>query len=106
MVKRAVVWTNTAARQRREILKYWVKRNGTTTYAEKLIKLTSEQIKIILSNPLLFKKADFPETHISVLGYFSIYYKTTKDTLIVTAFWDNRQDPKKLLEILKKANSS
>jgi plasmid stabilization system protein ParE len=106
MAKRTVVWTDTAARQRREILKYWVKRNGTTIYAEKLIKLTAKQIKIILSNPLLFKKTDFPDTHVSVMGHFSIFYKTTKDFLIVTAFWDNRQDPKKLLETLKKSNTT
>ncbi len=101
MVKRTVVWTETAARQRREILKYWVKRNGTTTYAEKLIKLISEQVKVIVANPKLFKKADFPDTHVSALGHFSIFYKYTKDSLIITAFWDNRQDPKKLLDILK-----
>ena len=101
MVKRTVVWTETAARQRREILKYWVKRNGTTTYAEKLIKLISEQIKLILTNPKLFKKADFPDTHVSALGHFSIFYKYTKDSLIITAFWDNRQDPNKLLDLLK-----
>lgn len=59
MAKRNVVWTETAARQRREILKYWVKRNGTTTYAEKLIKLISEQVKLILTNPKLFKKQTF-----------------------------------------------
>lgn len=101
MVKRTVVWTETVARQRREILKYWVKRNGTTTYAEKLIKLISEQVKVILTNPKLFKKADFPDTHVSALGHFSIFYKYTKASLIFTAFWDNRQDPKKLLDILK-----
>ena len=44
MAKRTVVWTETAAQQRRHILKYWVKRNGTTTYAEKLIKLTAEKL--------------------------------------------------------------
>ncbi len=68
MAKKSVVWTETAARQRREILKYWVKRNGTSTYAEKLIKLTNEQIKVIQSNPELFKKAEFPSTHVSALG--------------------------------------
>ena len=47
MAKRIVVWTETAARQRREVLKYWSKRNGSTTYAEKLIHLTTRQIKII-----------------------------------------------------------
>jgi plasmid stabilization system protein ParE len=102
VAKRTVVWTQTAAQQRREILKYWVKRNGTTTYAEKLIKLTAEQINVIQSNPKLFKKADFPETYVSALGHFSIFYKFNKDLLIITAFWDNRQDPKKLLDILKK----
>ena len=102
MAKRAVVWTQTAAQQRREILKYWVKRNGTTIYAEKLIKLTAQQINVIQSNPKLFKKADFPETYVSALGHFSIFYKFNKDLLIITAFWDNRQDPKKLLDILKK----
>jgi plasmid stabilization system protein ParE len=52
MAKRTVVWTETAARQRREILKYGVKRNGSTVYAEKRIKLTAEQIK--QKNPRLF----------------------------------------------------
>ncbi len=42
MAERVIVWTETAARQRREILKYWTKRNDTTTYAEKLIKLTAK----------------------------------------------------------------
>jgi plasmid stabilization system protein ParE len=101
MVKRTVVWTETAAFQRKEILKYLVKRNGTTTYAEKLIKLVSSQIKIIQKNPKLFRKADFPDTHVSVLGHFSIFYKYNKTQIILTAFWDNRQDPEKLLKILK-----
>lgn len=103
MAKRNVVWTETAARQRREILKYWVKRNGTTLYAEKLVKLTSKHIQLILRNPSLFKKADFPETRISVMGHFSLFYKVTKNQLIITAFWDNRQDPKKLLELLRRS---
>jgi plasmid stabilization system protein ParE len=101
MAKRTVVWTETTSQQRREILKYWVKRNGTITYAEKLVKLISEQIKVIALNPTLYRKADFPNTHVSVLGYFSLFYKYNKITIIITAFWDNRQDPKKLLLILK-----
>jgi plasmid stabilization system protein ParE len=102
MAKRTVVWTATAAIQRREVLKYWTKRNGSTTYAEKLIKLTARQIKIILSHPESFKLTEYPETRVSAMGYFSIYYKTTDEHLIVTAFWDNRQDPKKLLELITK----
>ena len=102
MVKRTIVWTETAAIQRRKILKYWVNRNGSVTYAEKLIKLIERQTKIILQHPESFKLSEFPETRESALGHFSIYYKITKEHLIVTAFWDNRQDPKSLLEIIRK----
>ncbi|MFN4880708.1 MAG: type II toxin-antitoxin system RelE/ParE family toxin [Bacteroidota bacterium] len=102
MAKRNIVWTETAAKQRRGILKYWVKRNGTTTYAEKLIKITADHLKIIKEDPSAFKEADFPDTRISVFGHFSILYKFTSESIIVTAFWDNRQDSKKLLEQLKK----
>lgn len=102
MVKRTVVWTETAAKQRREILKYWTKHNGSTIYAEKLVKHTAKQIKTILNHPESFKLADFPQTRESAMGHFSIYYKLTSDLLIITAFWDNRQDPKRLLELLTK----
>ena len=102
MAKRAVVWTETAARQRREILKYWTKRNGSTVYAEKLIRLTARQIKTILNHPESFKSSEYPETRESALGHFSIYYKITREHLIITAFWDNRQDPKSLLDLLTK----
>ena len=100
MAKRSVVWTETAARQRREVLRYWTVRNGSTVYAEKLIRLTASRIKIILKQPESFKTADYPETRESAMGHFSIYYKVTNEQIIITAFWDNRQDPKKLLKLL------
>lgn len=62
MAERTVVWTETASRQRREILKYWTKRNGSSKYAEKLIRITKTRINIILENPLTFKKPDYPNT--------------------------------------------
>lgn len=102
MAKRNVVWTETAAKQRREILAYWTKRNHSTIYAEKLINLTADHIKIILKQPESFKLADFPGTRESAFGHFSIYYKTTPELIIITAFWDNRQDPKQLLKLLIK----
>ena len=102
MAKRIVVWTETANKQRREILRYWTVRNGSTTYAKKLIKLIKERLEIILEHPEAFKLTTYPETRESAMGNFSIYYKITETQLIVTAFWDNRQNPKTILELLKK----
>lgn len=105
MAKTNVVWTETAMLQRREILKYWTKRNGSPRYAKKLIKLIRERINIIVDNPLGFKLSMYSETRESALGNFSIYYKIIDSRLVVTAFWDNRQDPKTLLESLQKQKS-
>ena len=102
MVERIVVWTATAAKQRREILRYWTLRNKSTRYSKKLIRLIKKRINLILQNPLSFKEAEHPETRESAMGNFSIYYKLTDKHLIITAFWDNRQDPKKLLDTLTK----
>jgi len=98
MVKRNIVWTETAARQRREVLKYWTERNGSTTYAEKLIEITRNHLKVILKTPEAFKESDFRDVRESAMGHFSLYYKITTEQIFIVAFWDNRQDPKKLLK--------
>lgn len=36
------------------------------------------------------------------MGHYSVYYKYSNTQIIVTAFWDNRQDPNKLLGLLQK----
>ena len=105
MADRRIVWTETAAKQRRKILKYWRKRNKSNTYPLKLLQLSDEETKLIAQNPELFHPADYPNTRVAPMGYFSIYYQTTKTEVIITAFWDNRQNPKKLLRLLKEQGS-
>jgi len=100
MVKRKIVWTETAAKQRREILRYWTERNKSTTYAEKLIEINAKHLKVISKNPEALKESEINEVRESAMGHFSLYYKITSDQIIVMAFWDNRQDPKKLLKAI------
>jgi len=101
MAKRAVVWTRTADIQFVGVLQFWVEKNKSNSYSKKLIGLVSERTEQIAKNPFLHKPADFKDTRVASMGHFSIYYKVFDDRIIVTAFWDNRQDPKKLLKILK-----
>ena len=102
MAKRKIVWTETAARQRREILRYWIERNNNSYFAEKLIKVTASHIKIISKHPHAFKESEIENVHESSMGHFSIYYKSTSEQLIILAFWDNRQDPKELIKAIRK----
>lgn len=100
MAKRKIAWTETAAKQRREILRYWTDRNKSTTYAEKLIEITAKHLKVISKNPEAFKETEIDDVRESAMGHFSLYYKIAPDQLIVVAFWDNRQDPKKFLKAI------
>ncbi len=104
MVRRNVVWTRTADIQLVGVLEYWVKRNKSNTYSKKLLKLVTERTSQIAQQPFLYKKTDFRATRVAPLGNFSIYYKVSDKEIIITAFWDNRQNPKTLLKILQNTN--
>ena len=103
MVIKTVVWTDTAVRQRRKILSYWTKRNKSSTYSKKLIYEILERVQFLVKNPKIYITTNFIDIRTSTLGYYNIFYKTTKKELIIVAFWDNRQNPKKLLQLLKKS---
>jgi len=97
-----IIWTNTAVLQRKKILAYWNNRNKSTTYSKKLIAEIKERVQFLVLNPKIYKKTSFPEIRTSTLGHYNIFYKTNSKELIVIAFWDNRQNPRKLSEIFKK----
>lgn len=101
MAKRNVIWTKTADLQFVGILKYWVERNNSKSYSRKLIKIVSEKTEQIAKRPFLYKATDFKDIRVASLGNYSIYYKVTCENIIISAFWDNRQDPKKLLKLLQ-----
>lgn len=101
MAKKSVIWTQTAITQRRKILKYWTTRNKSTTYAEKLIVLVKQRMDLIAKNPELGKPTNHPETRVVAMGNFSIYYKSLNNKIFITSFWDNHQDPDKLLRLLR-----
>lgn len=101
MAEKSVIWTETAIQQRREILKYWTVRNKSTTYAEKLIELIKTRIQVISVNPGAGKPTNHSDTREAAMGNFSIYYRIIDSKIFITSFWDNRQDPDKLLKLLK-----
>ena len=78
MAKRNVVWTKTADIQFVGILEYWVKRNKSSSYSKKLIKLVAERTKQIANTPLIYKSTDFKNTRVASMGNFGTIDKTQK----------------------------
>ena len=93
-------WASTAELQFLSILEFWIEHNKSTTYAEKLSELVWEKTRFLAKNPMAGPESAFPETRKAAMGHYSIYYRIVDTEIIVTAFWDNRQDPKKLFDLL------
>lgn len=81
--KLAVQWTNTAQKQFYLVLDYWVERNKSTSFSEKLTGIVWEKVEFISKNPLASKATEHPDTIISSLGHYSIVYKFVKDEIII-----------------------
>jgi len=103
MADKKIVWTRTAANQRNQILRYWVEHNKSNSYSVKLLELSNEKTRQISQNPKMYRLSEYRDTRVASMGHFSIYYKIDGNSIVITAFWDNRDDPRKLLRELKKA---
>ena len=97
-----IFWAQTAKRQRDNIFDYWNKQNKSTSYSKKLNLSIRERIGLLKTYPKMGKETDFRETRVISLGHYSILYKIHKSKIIITGFWDNRQDPEKLMKFLRK----
>lgn len=74
MAKR-IVGTHTAKKARREILEYWIRHNGYSTYSKKLSKLFRIKVSLLESEHYLGKPTDFENVRVSLVSHFSIFYK-------------------------------
>ncbi|HBH05110.1 MAG TPA: plasmid stabilization protein [Flavobacteriales bacterium] len=102
MAGRAIIWTHLARQQRRAVLSYWAKRNKSNFYSKKLLKTISQRTLQIAENPMLFRSANRSGVRAASLGNYTLFYKYNDLELVVLLFWDNRQDPEKLVKLLNK----
>jgi plasmid stabilization system protein ParE len=92
MAKR-IVWTHTAKKSRREILDYWIKHNGSSVYSKKLSKLFRIKVSLLETNKYIGKPTDFENVRVSLVSYFSIFYKVHSSEILIVGIWDNRRNP-------------
>lgn len=101
MAKRIVRWTKTADIQYVAILEFWVQHNKSATYSKKLIHKVATLTKQIAITPFLFRGTEIENVRVASLGNFSIFYIIYQDEIIIVSFWDNRQNPEVLRQLLK-----
>jgi plasmid stabilization system protein ParE len=100
MVKR-IVWTHTAKKARQEILEYWIEHNGSSEYSKKLSKQFRAKVALLESQHYMGKPTNFENVRVSLVSYFSIFYKVLADKIIIVGIWDNRRNPEDLYKNLE-----
>lgn len=101
MATRAVSWTLTAELQLLHVLEYWTIRTDSAAYAEKLLIEIEAITQGISRFPLKCPTTQMPGVRMAAMGPYSLLYKVEPEHVRVVAFWDNRRDPEKLLQLLK-----
>ena len=96
-----IVWTATALQQRNFIFHYWNERNKSNLYSKKLNSSLKQRIENLKTHPNIGKPTEHKNTRVISLGHFSVFYRKIDSIIYITAFWDNRQDPKRLIDFLK-----
>ena len=101
MAERAITWSVTASKQLRKVLEFWIERNGSNIYSLKLLDRIEENLEQVKKYPKKCPETIHPGLRVAAMGHYSIYYRITKNSIRIDAFWDNRQNPKELNDFLK-----
>jgi plasmid stabilization system protein ParE len=93
MAKRKIVWSNRAKIRLYAILDFYVIRNKSKVYSNKLQKLISKEVKLLLKQPDLGLKTSEDTIRGLIIENYIVYYEITDEKIIIHTIWDSRQNP-------------
>jgi plasmid stabilization system protein ParE len=97
MASYSVIWSPTARLTYYQTLEY-LDENWTEKELAAFINRTEEVISHICENPLLYPYSKESDTHkCVVVKQVSLFYRIKTTDIELLVFWDNRQDPARLL---------
>lgn len=100
MARKEIIWSVTAENQLAHVLEFWVEHNQSKSYSIKLLDIVYKAVQLIQTYPKANEKLGDFDARTYVLGNYSLIYQERETVILLLAFWDNRQDPDKLLELM------
>ena len=96
MDEKQVRWTQKAISDKIQILDYWIERNDTKTYSEKLNLLLDSVLNKTAKYPESGKKTNYKNIRAKIASHYLIFYRIQKDYIEVVRIWDSRRYSKSL----------
>ena len=92
MVKE-IKWTTRSIIDRANIYKYWLERNQSEAYSEKLEELFEKPAVLIAKFPNLGTRTKYRNVYSKVVRNYKMFYRFDNDEIEILSVWDTRQVP-------------
>ena len=93
MAKYKIEWSIEARLDLIDILEYYLERNNSVVYSNKLNSKITRSIKLIAQNPLIGIKSEIESVRALITGDYQIIYEIFDNLIVVLMIWDCRRDP-------------
>jgi plasmid stabilization system protein ParE len=93
MAKYKIEWSIEARLDLIDILEYYLERNKSAVYSNKLNSKIKRSLKLIAQNPLIGIKSEIESVRALITGDYQIIYETIDNLIVVLMIWDCRRDP-------------
>jgi plasmid stabilization system protein ParE len=93
MAKYKIEWSIEARLDLIDILEYYLERNKSAVYSNKLNSKIKRSLKLIAQNPLIGIKSEIESVRALITGDYQIIFETTDNLIVVLMIWDCRRDP-------------
>ncbi|PZU88738.1 MAG: hypothetical protein DI529_05130 [Chryseobacterium sp.] len=89
-----VTWTLRAKKELDDTCNFWINKNKSNFYSDKLLNETLRKINLIIENPTIGLESKKSKLRrVLVLEKFSLIYKLSKNNIQIVSFFDNRRNP-------------
>lgn len=102
MAQKRVIWSPRASTEFKDILEFYLKRNGSPTYSLKLLETVDTMIGLLQDHPHLGRNTSDADARVISFSHFLLFYDETETELNILSIWDNRQNPTKRIDTKKK----
>ena len=92
MAKKEIVWSKLAKLQLKNVLEFYVQRNGNSNYSIKLLNEVEDLLEILSKEELIGRLTTNKFTRVISMKVYLVFYEINENRIEIISFWDNRQN--------------
>lgn len=92
MAKKEIVWSKLAKMQLKNVLEFYVQRNGNSNYSLKLLNEVEDLLETLSNAEHIGRLTSNKWTRVISIKVYLIFYEINGNRIEIISFWDNRQN--------------